>query len=61
MKNTKQQRWIIYCPHTLRDVVALEGRGFDFRSSRHVGTLGKSFTYSCMCASAWNSDAVSVL
>src|SRR6218665_3963408 len=28
-----------------------EGRGFDSRSSRHVGTLGKSFTYSCLCAS----------
>ena len=28
------------------------GRGFDSRSSRHVGTLGKSFTYSCLCASA---------
>ena len=29
-----------------------EGRGFDSRSSRHVGTLGKSFAYSCLCASA---------
>ena len=29
-----------------------EGRGFDYRSSRHVGTLGKSFTCSCLCASA---------
>jgi len=38
-----------------------EGRGFDSRSSRHVGTLGKSFTCSCLCASAWNSDTVSVL
>ena len=38
-----------------------DGRGFDSRSSRHVGTLGKSFTYSCLCASAWNSDTVSVL
>ena len=38
-----------------------EGRGFDYRSSRHVGTLGKSFTRSCLCASAWNSDTVSVL
>ena len=28
----------------------LEGRGFDYRSSRHVGTLGKFFTYSCLCA-----------
>src|SRR6218665_1629467 len=28
-----------------------EGRGFDSRSSRHVGTLGKSFTCSCLCAS----------
>ena len=38
-----------------------EGRGFDSRSCRHVGTLDKSFTYSCLCASAWNSDTVSVL
>ena len=38
-----------------------EGRGFASRSSRHVGTLGKSFTCSCLCASAWNSDTVSVL
>ena len=38
-----------------------EGRAFDSRSSRHVMTLGKSFTYSCLCASAWNSDTVSVL
>ena len=29
-----------------------KGRGFDSRSSRHVGTLGKSFTYSCLCAMA---------
>ena len=29
-----------------------EGRGFDSRYSHHVGTLGKSFTYSCLCASA---------
>src|SRR6218665_3398945 len=26
----------------------LEGRRFESRSSRHVGTLGKSFTHSCM-------------
>src|SRR6218665_533123 len=38
-----------------------EGRGFDSRSSRHVGTLGKSFTCSCLCASARNSDTVSML
>ena len=25
-----------------------EGRGFDSRSSRHVGTLGKSLTHSCL-------------
>ena len=25
-----------------------EGRGFDSRSSRHVGTSGKSFTDSCL-------------
>ena len=28
-------------------VCRLEGHGFEFRSSRHVGTLGKSFTCSC--------------
>ena len=38
-----------------------EGRGFDSRSSRYVRTLGKSFTYSGLCASAWNFDTVSVL
>ena len=43
------------------DYSQLEGRGLDPRSSRHVGTLGKSFTCSCLCASAWNSDTVSVL
>src|SRR6218665_1746343 len=26
----------------------LEGRGFDSRSSRQVGTLGKSLTHSCL-------------
>src|SRR6218665_71727 len=26
----------------------LEGRGFESHSSRGVGTLGKSFTYSCL-------------
>ena len=25
-----------------------EGRGFDSRSSRHVGTLGKSLIHSCL-------------
>ena len=29
-----------------------EVNGFDSRSSRYVGTLGKSFTCSCLCASA---------
>ena len=29
-----------------------EGCGFDSRSCHHVGTLGKSFTYSCLCALA---------
>jgi len=40
-----------------------DDRGFDSRSYRHVGTLGRSYmyTYSCLCASAWNSDTVSVL
>ena len=28
-----------------------EGRGLESCSSRHVGTLGKSFAYSCLCAS----------
>ena len=42
------------------DACQPKGRGFDSRSSRHVGTLGKSFSYSCLCASAWNSDTVSV-
>ena len=37
-----------------------EGHGFDCRSSRHIGTLGKSCTCSCLCASAWNSDTVFV-
>ena len=37
-----------------------EGRGFDSYSNRHVETLGKSFTCSCLFASAWNSDTVSV-
>ena len=38
-----------------------EGSRFESRSSCHVRTLGKSFTCSCLCASAWNSDTVSVL
>ena len=25
-----------------------KGRGFESRSSRHIGTLGKSFTLSCL-------------
>src|SRR6218665_3689119 len=29
------------------DVYRPKGRGFDSRSSRHVGTLGKSFARSC--------------
>ena len=37
------------------------GLGFESRSSRHLETLAKSFTCSCLCASAWNSDTVSVL
>src|SRR6218665_3890670 len=32
-------RFVAFCPN---------GRGFEFRSSRHVGTLGKFFTRSCM-------------
>ena len=37
----------------------LEGRGFESRSSRHVGTLGKSFTYSCLLRLGI-SDTVSI-
>src|SRR6218665_1484310 len=35
--------------HTGRvDAFRPEGRGFEYRSSRHVGTLGKSFTCNCL-------------
>src|SRR6218665_4152481 len=30
------------------DAFRPKGRGFEFRSSLHVGTLGKSFTHSCL-------------
>ena len=30
------------------DAFRPEGRGFESISSRRVGTLGKSFTYSCL-------------
>ena len=30
------------------DAFRLKGRGFESRSSRHVGTLGKSFTHNCL-------------
>ena len=30
------------------DAFQPEGHGFEYRSSRHVGTLGKSFTYNCL-------------
>ena len=30
------------------DAFRPKGRGFESRSSRHVGTLGKSFTRSCL-------------
>ena len=30
------------------DAFRPKGHGFDSRSSRHVGTLGKSFTHSCL-------------
>ena len=43
------------------DAFRLKGHGFDSRSCRHVGTLGKSFTHSYLCASAWNSGTVSLL
>src|SRR6218665_2223498 len=32
----------------LDDIFQPEGSGLDSRSSRHVGTLGKSFTCSCL-------------
>ena len=40
-----------------------KGHGFDSRSSRHVGTLGKSLAhnYYLCSSSAWNSGTVSVL
>ena len=44
-------RWGVMA-HWLRRLLSTEGREFDSRSSRHVGTLGKSFTCSCLCASA---------
>jgi len=30
------------------DVFRPKGHGFDSRSSRHIGTLGKFFTHSCL-------------
>ena len=30
-------------------------------AATYAWTLGKSFTYSCLCTSAWNSDTVFVL
>ena len=30
------------------DAFRPKGRGFESRSSRHIGTLGKSFTRSCL-------------
>jgi len=30
------------------DAFRLEGHGFESRSSRHVGTMGKYLTYSCL-------------
>ena len=30
------------------DAFSQKGHGFDSRSSRHVGTLGKSFIHSCL-------------
>ena len=38
-----------------------KSRRFEFRSSRHVETLGKSSTPSCQWRSALNSDSVFVL
>ena len=34
------------------DAFRPNGHGFDSRSSRHVGTFGKSFTHSCL----WHFD-----
>ena len=50
--NVKMTPSIIGLLKILTESFQPEGRGFDSRSSRHVGTLGKSFTYSCLCASA---------
>ena len=44
MVNPAQRRWRI----GLADAFHPKGHGFDSRSSRHLGTLGKSFTHSCM-------------
>src|SRR6218665_3003767 len=41
------------------DTCRPQGCGFESRSSRHVGTLGKSFTCSVCSASRINSDTVS--
>ena len=58
--SSKMAVWDVVAPW-LRRWLSMESRGFDTRSSRHVGTLGKPFTCSCLCASAWNFDSVSVL
>ena len=48
---THRTQWDMVAPW-LVDSFQPDGRGFDSRSNRHVGTLGKSFTCSCLCASA---------
>ena len=40
------------------DAFRPKGHGFDSRSSRHVGTLGKFFTHSACGASTGNSGTV---
>src|SRR6218665_3004273 len=48
----------IWAPYVGRGGALVEAIAFNRRvvgstpASRHIGTLGKSFTYSCLCASA---------
>ena len=46
------------------DAFRPKGHGFDSRSSRHVGTLGKSFTHSCLwrfCVNSFQHSFLPVL
>src|SRR6218665_3069197 len=44
ISNIVGRRWIIGRVYTCQP----EGRGFESLSSRHIGTLGKSSTHSCL-------------